>query len=110
MRTAIHPPRLFTLAALMALATLAAPAALAQGAAAPKQAGIDALDCRTLLRLGGEERGFTLLYLHGYVSGQKGQTLLPAQELAQVTDQVIDQCIDQPAAKLLPLFIKARGH
>ncbi len=101
--------------AFIAAAALAAPMALAQDkpaadAPAQKQMGIDELDCRTLLRLGGEERSFTILYLHGYVSGKRGQTLLPAQQLAQETDKVIDQCIDRPGDKILPLFDKVRGH
>ena len=109
--TAIFKPMLAT---LFAAATIASPLAMAQDKSAAvaqnqKQVGIDELDCRTLLRLSGDERGFTILYLHGYVSGKKGQILLPAQQLAQETDQVIDQCIDQPAAKLLPLFEKVRG-
>lgn len=108
---AIHKPTLF---GLIVLAAIASPIAMAQNTSAAntnaqKQMGIDELDCRTLLRLNGDEREFTILYLHGYVSGKKGQTLLPAQQLAHETDQVIDQCIDQPAAKLLPLFEKVRG-
>ncbi len=103
------------LGALVAAAALVTPLALAQDkTAAPganqKQAGIDELDCRTLLRLGGEERGFTILYLHGYVSGKKGQTLLPAQQLALATDKVIDHCIDRPGDKLLAVFEKVRAN
>ena len=109
---AFHKP---SLGALMAVAALASPVVMAQdkpAASEPmqKQMGIDALDCRTLLRLSGDERSFTILYLHGYISGKRGQTLLPAQQLAQETDKVIDQCIDSPGDKILPLFDKARGH
>ena len=104
-----------TLCALIAVAAFASPMVMAQekaaaSASAQKQMGIDEIDCRTLLRLSGEERSFTILYLHGYISGKRGQTLLPAQQLAQETDKVIDQCIDRPGDKILPLFDKVRGH
>lgn len=69
---------------------------------------LDEVTCRTLLRLDGEERGYTLVYLHGYVSGKRGQTRAPSDELAQATDRVIDDCIDHPDAKLLTVFERAR--
>lgn len=34
------------------------------------------LECHTLLRLGGEERDFMILYPHGFVSGRANQQLL----------------------------------
>lgn len=70
---------------------------------------IDEIDCRTLLRLGGEERGYTILYLHGYVSGKRGQTRLSPRDLAADTDRVIDQCIDRPGEKLLAVFERVRA-
>lgn len=97
---------------LLAAASLCVPMALAQAQSATgtlKPPALDDLDCRTLLRLGGEERAYTLLYLHGFVSGKKGQTLLPAQELAEATDRVVDHCIDRPGDRLLSVFEKVRG-
>ena len=103
------------LCALVTAAALVTPLALAQDKTAAtagnqKQAGIDEIDCRTLLRLSGEERSYTILYLHGYVSGRKGQAPLPAQQLALATDIVIDQCIDRPWDKLLPVFERVRAN
>jgi hypothetical protein len=75
---------------------------------AAKDAALDQLGCRTLLRIGGDERAFTLMYLHGFVSGKNSQMYLDVQTLAEVTDQVIEHCIDHPADKLLPVFEKYR--
>ena len=100
-------------AALCVLAlTLLAPVALAQSnqptKAAPKQPGIDALDCRTLLRLGGDERAYTLLYYHGFVSGRLNQLELPTDVMAASTDKIIEQCIDKPGEKVLAVFEQVR--
>lgn len=108
----IQKPAVF---ALIASVAFASPMALAQDktaapAANQNQIGIDQLDCRALLRLSGEERSYTILYLHGFVSGKKGQTLITAQQLAVATDKVIDHCIDRPGDKLLPVFEKIRAN
>lgn len=97
---------------LLAAASLCLPVALAQAqptTGGQKPPALDELDCRTLLRLGGEERAYTLLYMHGFVSGKTGQTVLPTQELAQATDRIVDHCIDRPGDKLLPVFEKVRA-
>jgi hypothetical protein len=102
------------LAVLAAAFVFALPisAARAQGAPAPdapRQVAIGELDCRTLLRLGGEERDFTILYLHGFVSGRTNQQLLPVKDLAEATDRLIDRCIDKPAEKVLGVLEQVRG-
>jgi hypothetical protein len=104
-------PALFTALGLCALG--AAPLAAAQGAAAPQtgqagQAALNELDCRTLLRLSGDERAYTLVYLHGFVSGRTNQLLLPTAEMAEATDRIIDHCIDKPGDKVLPAFEQVR--
>ena len=73
-----------------------------------KEAGIDQLECRTLLRLGGDERAYTLIYYHGFVSGNLNQLQFDVQTMAEVTDRVVDHCIDHPGDKLLPVFQKQR--
>lgn len=91
---------------------LPATAVLAQAAPAQAeqwQATIGELDCRTLLRLGGEERAFTILYLHGFVSGRLNQQLLPVKDLSEATDALIDRCIDKPAEKALAVLEQVRA-
>jgi hypothetical protein len=105
-------PRRLSLPYLLAAASLCLPMALALAqptTVSQKPPALDELDCRTLLRLAGEERAYTLLYMHGFVSGKRGQTMLPAQELAEATDRIVDQCIDQPGDKLLLVFEKVRA-
>jgi hypothetical protein len=77
--------------------------------AEPRQTPIGELDCRTLLRLGGEERDFTILYLHGFVSGRVNLQLLPVKELAEATDRLIDRCIDRPSDKALSVLEQVRA-
>lgn len=103
---------LVALAAGVALSAGLAPvfAQSAPPASQGKQASLGELDCRTLLRLGGDERDFTIIYFHGFVSGRNNVQLLPVQELAAATDQVIDRCIDKPGEKLLAVFEQVRGR
>ena len=61
-------------------------------------------DCRTLLRMSGKERDFTLVFYHGFMSGMKNDTVFNGPELAEATDQIIDHCIDNPNDGLLKVF------
>ena len=61
-------------------------------------------DCRTLLRMTGNERDFTLVFYHGFLSGMKNDTVFNGPELAEITDQIIDYCIDNPKDGLLTVF------
>ena len=61
-------------------------------------------DCRTLLRMSGTERDFTLVFYHGFMSGMKNNTTFNGPELSEVTDQIIDHCIDNPNDALLKVF------
>ena len=77
--------------------------------AEPRQQGLGELECHTLLRLSGEERDFTLLYLHGFVSGRANQQLLPVKDLAEATDRLLDHCVDKPSDKALAVLEKLRA-
>ena len=60
--------------------------------------------CRTLLRMTGDERDFTVIFYQGFISGMKNETLFNGPELSKDTDQVIDYCIDHPDDALLKVF------
>jgi hypothetical protein len=98
------------LLAAASLCVAMAPAQAQSATARPGPAALDELDCRTLLRLAGEERAYTLLYLHGFVSGKTGQMVLPVQRLAEATDRIVDHCIDRPGDKLLAVFERVRAN
>lgn len=70
---------------------------------------IDEMTCREMLKMGGTERDFTMIFLHGFMSGKKSQLLFEPGPLAEASDKVLDQCINNPDAKLLAVFEKARG-
>lgn len=86
---------------------LFAPPAQAQSAS-EDVVDLQTLDCRTLLKAEDDNRESILVFMHGYVSGKKGETVVNADQLSAVTDQVIDACIDQPDAKLMTLFEQYR--
>ncbi len=69
---------------------------------------LQTLDCRTLLKAEDDNRASILVFMHGYISGKKGDMSINGDQLSAVTDQVIDACIDQPDAKLLSVFEQYR--
>jgi HdeA/HdeB family len=66
------------------------------------------LDCRTFLKLDSDHRNDVLMFYHGYISGQKNETVVNVDKLAQATDKVMDYCIDKPADTLMKSFISSR--
>jgi hypothetical protein len=66
------------------------------------------LDCRTFLKLDSDHRNDVIMFYHGYISGQKNETVVNVDKLAQATDKVMDYCIDKPADTLMKSFISSR--
>lgn len=66
------------------------------------------LDCRAFLKLDSDHRNDVLMFYHGYISGQKNETVVNVDKLAQATDKVMDYCIDKPADTLMKSFISSR--
>lgn len=90
-------------------------AAIAGGYAMPSIAddkakfAIDKVTCRDVLKMDGEERAYTFVFFHGYVSGKRNTVAFDADALSTATDKVEDFCIDNPKELLLVAFEKSRG-
>ena len=72
------------------------------------QVDLATVDCRTLLQMPEDEREYTMILYHGYITGRNNETTVDGNVLAEVTDQVIDYCIDNPDNTLLSGFEQFR--
>ena len=70
---------------------------------------IDEMTCRQLLKMSGDSRDFTVIFMQGFVSGKKSELVFDAVPLTEATDKAIDICIDNPNGSLLSAFEKARN-
>lgn len=82
--------------------------AQASGANADDTVDLKALSCRELLKTDGEERANLMIFMHGFMSGKKGNLTINGPALAEASDKIIDGCIDNPKEKLITLFEKNR--
>ena len=69
---------------------------------------LNTLDCRTYLKMTGDERETTVAFYHGFVSGMKKEMTVNVPSLSEVSDKVLDQCIDKPNEVLLKVFQENR--
>ncbi len=96
--------------------TLLVTAIIAGSSAAPAQSQsevnvllqIDEITCREALKMPGDERAFTVIFFHGFMSGKMNQTLFDGPALTEATDKIADYCIDNPSEKLLKAFEAVR--
>ena len=96
------------LAVSVLLAGISAVEVLAQAADDKSMIDLANLDCREMLKMDSDARDFTLIFYHGFISGQKKEMMFDGDALAAATDQALDHCIDNPNDKLLGVFEKAR--
>ena len=69
---------------------------------------LNTVDCRTLLKMSGDERKNTVVFYHGILTGMNKETTVDVSKLSEITDKVVDQCIDKPNAVLLKVFQENR--
>ena len=51
---------------------------------------LEATTCREILQYSGENRANSLIFMHGYINGKKGEIMIDAPALANATEQVIN--------------------
>jgi hypothetical protein len=69
---------------------------------------LNTLDCKSLLRMSGNERDVTVAFYHGIITGMNKETSINVPVLSEVTDKVVDHCIDNPKDILLKVFQEKR--
>jgi len=73
---------------------------------APESVDLNALVCKDIMRLTGEDRSIALAALHGFALGKKGQTQYVASDLSRISDEYTEYCLDHPQEKALEAFVK----
>ena len=66
------------------------------------------LDCKTLLKAEDDNREVMLIFMHGYMSGKKGEMIVQGPALSAISDQVVDTCISNPSQTLMSVFEQYR--
>jgi hypothetical protein len=69
---------------------------------------LQTIDCRTMLKMDDEEREFTLIFFHGFKSGQDGNAIFNGPEFLAATNGIMDFCIDNPSETLMKAFDEKR--
>jgi len=90
-----------------AAGTGAALTASAQEGEAVTSVDVAAFTCRDLIRLS-SERDNVVIFMHGYVSGKMGETVIDIPALTAASDAVVEYCIDNPEAPALTAFMDNR--
>ncbi len=83
--------------------------ALAIAIAAPASAQEDKrnvadVECKAVMRLNDRERENTIVFLHGYLAGKKGELVIDVAKLSAATDKFIDHCLDNPKDKAVEVM------
>jgi HdeA/HdeB family len=70
---------------------------------------IDEISCRDMLKMENGERDFTLIFMHGFMSGKQDAIKFDGPKLTEATEAILDACIDNPSEPLLSVFERVRG-
>ena len=88
-----------TIVALTLTIVIAAPAF-----AQEDKRNVAEVECKAVMRLNDRERENTIVFLHGYLAGKKGELVIDIAKLSAATDKFIDHCLDNPKDKAIDVM------
>jgi len=102
-----------TLAVTMALSFLPIYSVVAAETAPAVEEGLkvqfNETTCADMLIQSGNERDFTMIYMHGVINGLQKDFMFDAVKVSEATDKIYEMCIADTNANLLEVFKKARS-
>ena len=72
------------------------------------QVQFNEMTCGEMLVQTGDTREFTMIFIHGFISGMKKDYLFDAAKVSEATDKVYEMCVADTKANLLEVFQEAR--
>lgn len=100
--------RAFPHCAMIGALTLSLSASIAIAQDPEPEIDIRTIDCRTMLKMDNDEQEFTLIFFHGFRSGQEGEMIFDGPVLREATNEIMDWCIDNPSDMLMKAFEEKR--
>ena len=61
-------------------------------------ADIGKLTCREVVLQTGSDRPTTIAFLHGFLLGKSGGTVINVDKMVEATESMLESCIDEPSA------------
>ncbi|MBV8884874.1 MAG: hypothetical protein JO235_12890 [Chroococcidiopsidaceae cyanobacterium CP_BM_RX_35] len=65
--------------------------------------------CQSVLKMSNEDRAYTLIFFHGYISGKNNERLVDTAELTAITGKIADACNAHPETPLMQVFTQFRS-
>jgi hypothetical protein len=90
----------------VAISSVLLAAAASAAGAVQSTADITTVTCRDIMSSDDRGRELSMAYMHGYLNGKAGSTVLELDKNAAITDKVRDFCLDNPTAKFVETFEK----
>jgi hypothetical protein len=66
--------------------------------------------CQSVLKMSDQDRAYTLIFFHGYMSGKNGEKLVDTAQLTAITGKIADSCTARPETPLMEVFTRLRAN